>query len=114
VRTGLEAVAGQVPAELGIPVISLLAEASADGWRFGMERPVRPSSRPVKQASNQDAAIIANTTGTTGRPRLMAWTHRHLAIAADRFDGDLATRPDDVFLGLVPLYLSGAIYLSLC
>jgi len=110
VRAGFEAVAGGVPAELGVPVIRLVAEASADGWHLELEPPVRAANRPVRPAQSRDAAIIASTTGTTGRPRLMVWTHRHLAITAEVYRGEVALGPGDVFLGLMPAYSSGALY----
>src|SRR5207237_8492664 len=73
-------------------------------------RPVRPPKRPVRRAPSRHAAIIASPTGTTGRPRLMVWTHRHLAITAEVYRGEVALGPGDVFLGLMPAYSSGALY----
>jgi 2-aminobenzoate-CoA ligase len=51
-----------------------------------------------------DVAMIAFTSGTTGKPKAAMHFHRDLLAATDTFSGHvLRPRPDDVFAGTPPL-----------
>ena len=51
-----------------------------------------------------DVAMIAFTSGTTGRPKAAMHFHRDLLAIADTFSAHvLKPRPDDLFTGTPPL-----------
>ena len=56
------------------------------------------------QTSADDVALLAFTSGTTGRPKATMHFHRDVLAVADTFSKHvLAPRPDDVFVGTPPL-----------
>jgi 2-aminobenzoate-CoA ligase len=58
---------------------------------------------PVKTAAD-DVAIVAFTSGTTGRPKAAMHFHREILAVADTFSARvLKPRPDDIFTGTPPL-----------
>jgi 2-aminobenzoate-CoA ligase len=88
-------------ADLGVPVVSyggtapddLVARASAQPAAF----------EPVDTAAD-DVALLAFTSGTTGRPKATMHFHRDVLANADTFSKHvLQPTPDDVFTGTPPL-----------
>ncbi|MBI2683564.1 MAG: benzoate-CoA ligase family protein [Acidobacteriales bacterium] len=80
--------------------------------RFGKESPMSletlMESKPAEFAncatSAEDVAIIAFTSGTTGRNKGTMHFHRDLLAVADTFGRHvLAAEPDDIFIGSPPL-----------
>ncbi len=58
---------------------------------------------PVPSGPN-DTAVLLYTSGTTGRPKGVPLTHRNLLDTARTLIARLDARPDDVFLGVLPLF----------
>ncbi|KUJ68728.1 2-aminobenzoate-CoA ligase [Streptomyces albus subsp. albus] len=92
-----------------------LARAQVPGLRiavFGGRSPddllrrtsARPTPYTAVPTSADDVALIAFTSGTTGRPKGCMHFHRDVLAVADTFSAQvLRPRPDDVFAGSPPL-----------
>jgi 2-aminobenzoate-CoA ligase len=64
----------------------------------------RPTVFPSVQTAADDVAIIAFTSGTTGRPKAAMHFHRDLVATADTYSAlVLKPTPDDLFAGSPPL-----------
>lgn len=62
-----------------------------------------PVPTPATAGPN-DTAVLLYTSGTTGRPKGVPLTHRNLLDTARTLIARLDARPDDVFLGVLPLF----------
>ncbi|HEX6522924.1 MAG TPA: AMP-binding protein [Streptosporangiaceae bacterium] len=64
----------------------------------------KPSTFVPIETSADDVALLAPTSGTTGRPKITMHFHRDLLATADTFAKHvIKPRPDDVFTGTPPL-----------
>lgn len=64
----------------------------------------KPSDFQVVPTAADDVALLAFTSGTTGRPKATMHFHRDVLAIADTFSAHvLKPRPDDVFAGSPPL-----------
>ncbi|MGY1615426.1 AMP-binding protein [Geodermatophilus sp. SYSU D00691] len=64
----------------------------------------RPTGFPPVDTAADDVALLAFTSGTTGRPKATMHFHRDVLAIADTFSAHvLRPEPDDVFTGTPPL-----------
>jgi 2-aminobenzoate-CoA ligase len=89
-------------ADLGVAPIVTYGASTEDDLTVRVAR-VPADFRPVDTAAD-DVALLAFTSGTTGRPKATMHFHRDVLAIADTFSRHVVKpRPDDVFIGTPPL-----------
>jgi crotonobetaine/carnitine-CoA ligase len=92
---------GDTPADvLGVPV------RRWDDWIDGS-----PDTPPADLPVYDDLAVIAFTSGTTGRPKGVVHTHHYWYLFSAIITDSLERTPDDVLTSPLPLYHGGALHL---
>ncbi|MFF3378398.1 AMP-binding protein [Streptomyces sp. NPDC002680] len=90
-------------AKAGIPGLRIVPYGG-DGLDDLLNRPVPGTPYPAVDTAADDVALIAFTSGTTGRPKGCMHFHRDVLAIADTFSRHvLKPRADDVFAGSPPL-----------
>src|SRR5436190_7916279 len=68
------------------------------------------SAPPVSRSIDVDLAAIVYTSGSTGEPKGVMLTHRHMLTAATSITTYLENVEDDVILGVLPLAFDYGLY----
>ncbi|MFD7667157.1 AMP-binding protein [Streptomyces sp. NPDC059788] len=98
VRAVADLVSAGVP---GLRITTYGGDGPADLLRLAGRR---PGTYEAVATAADDVALIAFTSGTTGRPKGCMHFHRDVLAIADTFSAQvLRPRPDDVFAGSPPL-----------
>lgn len=90
----------------GRPGRTLVVEAEIAG-----DRPLRPrgavplpGERIASVPGSDDVALVLHSSGTTGRPKRIALTHRNVQASIEQIARTCRLGPDDVSLTIMPLY----------
>ncbi|MDN5744612.1 MAG: AMP-binding protein [Nocardioidaceae bacterium] len=104
-----------VAAQLSAPVVAY-GGSGADG--LSQRAASKPTEHADVETAADDVALLAFTSGTTGRPKAAMHFHRDVLAIADTFSRHvLRPTPDDLFIGTPPLAftfgLGGAVVFPL-
>lgn len=91
-------------ADRPVPVVVAGAEPQGDEISLEAFRASATTAEPVAPVDPEAIAVILYTSGSTGRPRGAMLSHRALLANIDQVAALEMTRPDDVCLGLLPLF----------
>ena len=87
-----------------LPGLRIVRFGAADPGDLTMLAAAKPAGFDPVQTAADDVAMIAFTSGTTGRPKAAMHFHRDMLAVADTFSARvLRPDPDDVFTGTPPL-----------
>jgi 2-aminobenzoate-CoA ligase len=79
-------------------------DVGSDGGDLGRRADSQPEQYADVLTSSDDVALLAPTSGTTGKPKITAHFHRDILATADTFARHvLRPAPGDVFTGTPPL-----------
>jgi crotonobetaine/carnitine-CoA ligase len=82
----------------------LALRGEAPGWPALSPPPDGRAGTDLPPPGPDDLFEILYTSGTTGHPKGVMLSHRSMASEADSVASYWSTRPDDVFLGVLPLF----------
>jgi 2-aminobenzoate-CoA ligase len=90
--------------DAAIPGLRIVEFGGSDPADLTQRAAAKPAGFASVQTAADDVAMIAFTSGTTGKPKAAMHFHRDLLAATDAFSGRvLQPEPTDVFAGTPPL-----------
>jgi acyl-CoA synthetase (AMP-forming)/AMP-acid ligase II len=109
VLEGAETSAAQAARRLAIPVLELRVLPDAPAGTFELLLQSRREPVEIHPPAPHDVALLVQTSGTTGRPKILRFEHWLLAESARNRVDVAAIEPTDRYLAVVPFYASVAI-----
>jgi acyl-CoA synthetase (AMP-forming)/AMP-acid ligase II len=99
----------------GIALLELSAdpEEEAGTFRLNLTQAGRHVGVRTRVPAADDVALAINTSGTTGRSKLVPLTHANVSAAAQRVRDALDLTSDDRYLNVTPLFYSQGIMLTI-
>ncbi len=89
-------------ADLGIPVLEIVALENAGSFEIASSDGIEPGSVVYSEAD--DVALILHTSGTTARPKIVPLSQRNVCASAENIQQTLALTPDDKCMNVMPLF----------
>lgn len=117
VSESLATKAVEAACELGIALITLKPLVVGEAGAFEFITHDEAEIAELELANADDVALVLHTSGTTGRPKIVALTHRNLYTSARNIASSVTLSSDDICLNVMPLFhvhgLVGAVLASL-
>jgi acyl-CoA synthetase (AMP-forming)/AMP-acid ligase II len=96
----------------GLPIIEAgLPEHGTLGARFTIPA-VGAAVSPEEEPDDEAPAVILQTSGTTGDPKLIPFSHRNMLACAERVQGWFALGRDDRCLSVTPAYYAHGLIMT--
>lgn len=98
-----------VARQLGLPVLTIIQNASGDDYRIEVEGDRLGPPGPREPAQADDPVLILATSGTTSHSKIVPLLQRHLRARGELNARFLELTPDDRALNLMPLFHGGGL-----
>ena len=110
IHAGADTTVRDVAARRDIPVVTLTPVTDGAAGTFTLSGPGNGISRATRESQPGDIAVVATTTGTTARPKLIPLTHAKLAqVIEARLEVEPYTYADRLLV-LVPLRTASGFF----
>lgn len=103
-RADLDSASRRVAHALGIPIIDVSTRPNAGAGAFCIVGQAPERLVDAEFASSADDAFILLTSGSTSRPKTVPLTHASVCLSAHNVSANLALRPRDRLLSVLPLF----------
>src|SRR5690606_5348395 len=88
--------------------------AAVEGWQTFADFTETPTAQPlVSDAKEDDASTILYTSGTTGQPKGVLFSHRNILTVAGMICVEMEMKPESRLLHMMPLSHSAPLHLFL-
>jgi oxalate---CoA ligase len=106
-----------VAMHMNLTVLEIASDSTLPAGQFSLGSPSRDGVSERIASASHDIALILHTSGTTARPKIVPLSHANLVASARNIARNLALRPTDRCLNVMPLFhihgLVGALLASM-
>jgi acyl-CoA synthetase (AMP-forming)/AMP-acid ligase II/acyl carrier protein len=106
---GTDSAAVRAARRLALAVVELRVDPDAPAGVFEPVLPLHGAAGPAEPPAADDLALVANSSGTTGTPKIIPFPHWLLVESAHRRVQIASIEPSDRILTILPFYSSVAI-----